>query len=247
MPGIGVLAAFWRAWLRRKDIPVPFWKALLAAVLAAAAAFAGGQLRPEDDYATLRAEAARLHGDVRSFADSRESGERRLRHLSLQSSLDRKTLETLRSHLRSMAAENLRRREEAAFYRRILGGEQKPSLRVYALEEVPDFRPRWRRLLAALVMPQKEFVGEYYFEAAVAGPRGEKILRAPAEGAEPLQFKIYAEIEQPLRLAQGEEIKKIRLVVLNDKGEVAADEVLQEETPPSENGAEPLSSFSPLQ
>ncbi|MGU9952155.1 MAG: hypothetical protein ACNYPH_07675 [Gammaproteobacteria bacterium WSBS_2016_MAG_OTU1] len=215
-------------WAQNKNAPILFWKALSVMVAMSILAFVVGQLRPEEDYYKLRNEMAELRDDVRGFAVHRQDNERKIRHLHLQAELDKKTLDKLQRHLKKLNLENIRRREEAIFYRQVLGGKKESALKVYALEETPDFRPRYRRLSAALVLPQKEFSGSYYFEAITENNGSEVLVRVPPKDNVPLTFKIYVEIDQVVELAVDAKIQKLRLVVQDKKGKIVADEVIQE-------------------
>ena len=216
------------AWYREhKDTPVALNKALIFLLMAVALAFLIGRWHPEADYRELENELAALRATVRELAAARENEYVEVRHLRLEASLGEKAARKFRERVEQLTTENLHWREEAAFYRRLLGAEEQAALNVYALGETPDFRPNHRRFSAVLVFPQTEFKGGYYFEAVIrAGDRTHEV-RAPAEGFAPVNFKVYSEIEQTVALPSDEEIVKLRLVVQNEKGEVEAEEAVE--------------------
>ena len=71
----------------------------------------------------------------------------------------------------------------------------------------------------------KPFNGAYYFEVVQNIDGTKKIVRVPPKPAA-LKFKLYREIEEIMELSELAEIENIRLVVLNKKGAIIAQEVL---------------------
>lgn len=214
-------------WRENKDAPIALRRSLAFVALSAALSFLLGRWHPEEDYDNLQREMARLRADVRLLAAARESGDGEIRRLRLEASLGEKAARRFRDKIEKLTAENLQQREEAIFYRRLLGAERQPSLNVYALEETPDFHPDHRRFSAVLIFPQTKFAGGYYFEAAARTNGETQILRAPPDGTAPLQFEVYGEVEQTVALSSDAEIAKLRLVVENAKGEVAAEQEIE--------------------
>lgn len=211
-------------WRENKNAPIPLYKALIFFALSAVLAFLVGRWHPEEDYRRLDAEAAALRADIRALAAAHEAENLEMRRLRLEASLGEKAAEKFRKRIEQLTADNLRWREEASFYRRLLGAERQSALNVYALEETPDFHPDHRRFSAVLIFPQTEFRGGYYFEAVARAEDGRaRVVRAPPEGVAPLDFNVYGEIEQTVALPSGEEVVKLRLVVENEKGEVEAE------------------------
>lgn len=227
------LAAVW--WARNKSAPVVLHKVLLLLAVAAAVGFMAGRLHPEADYRLLQEQMDDLRGDVRVFAGVRESNEGKIRRLRLASELNERTLAELRGRLAELEAENLHQREETIFYRQVLGAQEQAALNIYALEETPGFRPNERRLEAVLVIPQKKFSGSYYFEAVAEDKDGgRQVVRVPPQDGVPLEFERYAEIEQVINLPAQAEVKKLKLVVHDSKGEIAAEQTI--ETADGDNG-----------
>ncbi|MGI9298416.1 MAG: hypothetical protein ACR2QC_11060 [Gammaproteobacteria bacterium] len=214
-------------WRRNRDKPVALRRALFFAGGGAILAFAIGRWHPEEEYRRLRGGMESLRADVRELAAARENADGEIRRLRLASTLGEKTASRLRGRIEELTAESLRRREEAIFYRRVLGAESQPSLNVYALEETPDFHPDHRRFSAVLIFPRTEFSGGYYFEAVAREDGESRLVRVPASGNAPLEFDGYGEIEQTVALPSAAEIAKLRLVVENARGEVEAEQEIE--------------------
>lgn len=214
-------------WHQNKDTPVSLRSALMMALVLAAIGVVIGRWHPEEDYRVLRDKMISLREDVRQLAASREKGEREMRRLHLAAERGKKSEEKFRARIEELTIEEMRRREEAIFYRRVLGAETQPALNVYALEETPDFRPGHHRFSAVLVYPQTAFKGGYYFEAVAITGNGEQIFRVPPEDLAPLDFDKYEEIEQTVSLPADAQISKLRVVIQNEEGEIETDAELE--------------------
>ena len=222
--------AFWDSlvycvkwWRDNKNSPVALKKCVFVVATVSVISFLIGQGLPEEDYTRLESRISTLRGDVRDFAETREKTHDEIRRLRLTGQLNEQLSRRLSDRIEELTAENLRRREEALFYRRTLGAESQASLNVYALEETPDFRPGYRRLSAVLIYPQTEFTGGYYFEAVVAQGEERTVQRTPKKGILPLELDVYAEVEQVMELPTESYIAKLRLVVEDENGEVIAE------------------------
>lgn len=214
-------------WRQNRDNSVALRRALFFGGGAAILAFVAGRWHPEEEYRRMRGEMESLRADVRELAAARESADGEIRRLRLAATLGEKTAAHLQERIEELTAESLRRREEAIFYRRVLGAESQPALNIYALEETPDFHPGHRRFSAVLIFPQTKFSGGYYFDAVVREDDETRIVRAPAEGSAPLEFNGYGEIEETVALPSEAEIAKLRLVVENAKGEVETEQEIE--------------------
>lgn len=215
-------------WHKNKNTPIALQRALFVIMLAATIAFVVGRVRPETDYRRLQLQNRELRENVREFALVREQNESAIRRAKLATALGDKSAARLRQRIGELTAENLRRSEEAIFYRRALGAESQSALNVYALESTPDFRPGEHLLSAVLIFPQTQFSGGYYFEIiTTAEPT---IVRVPTEDNVLLELDSYAEIEQVVVLPDGAEIGKLRLVVEDANGDVQAEAVIETES-----------------
>ncbi|MBE8157852.1 MAG: hypothetical protein HAW59_00415, partial [Betaproteobacteria bacterium] len=129
-----ILARAREWWRNNKNAPVALQKMLFIAAMVFAIAFFAGRQRPEGDYQKLQSAMENLRGDVRKLASARETSDGEIRRLRLKTEIAGKTEELLARRLKKLAEENMRRREEVIFYRRLLGAESQNELNVYALE-----------------------------------------------------------------------------------------------------------------
>ena len=215
----------WRQW-RYEEVSLK--KVLFGVTLTAAIFFLLGRQYPESDYRKLRAQLEQRQNELRTFAAGDARRDREIIKMRTAAKLNAKTIAALESKIGEMSADNLKHWEKVVFFREALG--EKPAnqeMAIYALDETPDFRPQRRRLSAALVRTSKSkpFNGAYYFEVVQNIDGTKKIVRVPPKPAA-LKFKLYREIEEIMELSELAEIENIRLVVLNKKGAIIAQEVL---------------------
>ena len=215
----------WRQW-RHEEVSLK--KVLFGVTLTAAIFFLLGRQYPESDYRKLRALLEQRQNELRTFAAADVRRERDIIKMRTAAKLNAKTIAALEIKIGEMSTNNLKHREEVVFFREALG--KKPAnqeMAIYALDETPDFSPQRRRLSAALVRTSKSkaFSGAYYFEVVQNIDGAQKIVRVPPKPAT-LKFKLYREIEEIVELSELAEIENLRLVVLNKKGDIIAQEIL---------------------
>ena len=213
----------WRWWIAKKNTPVRFQYALIVGLLLVLIAFFAGRLYPESDYRQLRQKNQNLDNDVRQLSDRRQEDERQISRLELSQEISNTTVRHLQKKIKTLSADNLQYREDLIFYQRALGTGSDSSLKIYALESAPDFSEDTRQLFAVLLFSKKEFSGDYFFELAFDDNDKEIIKREPATENFPLNFNLYHEIEHSIKLPADVVIKKMRLVVRDENGKIAAE------------------------
>ena len=221
----------WQWWRDNRDTPIALKKALLFMLLVAALTFSIGRFHPAEDYRRLLDTVADLRTDTRQFAQQKEKNEREIIKLRASLSVNEKLLQELQARNADLAMDNTHRREEAEFFRRILGRQSQDAIKIYALEKTPDFRPDHRRLSAVLVRGQakKPFKGGYYFEVVeIDKDNTRRITRSPASANTPLVFDAYIEIEQVLKLPPASDIEKLRMVIVDEKNNIVAENSIEE-------------------
>ena len=216
----------WDFWLLWRNEPVPLKKSLFIISLAVIIAFLLGGQYPESGYQKLQEQLEQLWEKERNFAEINTRLNKELIRIRASEKINDKTIAALEKKIINLSNDNINHREEVVFFREALGNiSAKQDLSIYALDESPDFRPNRRRLHAALVRTskKKEFQGSYYFEVIFADTN--EITHIPEKPAA-LKFSLYQEIEEIIELSEDIEIKNLRLLVLDKKGNIVTQETL---------------------